>query len=326
MGDFRDYYLGKAKAPVLTIFIGGNHEASNYLFDLYHGGWVCPNIYFMGYSGVVRYGGLRIGGLSGIFNDRHYDLGYYERPPYDHSAIRSIYHFRRFEIFKLAQLKPASLDIFMSHEWPTGIYNYGNTAELLKWKPFFKAEMERNELGAKPLEELLTKIRPRHWFSAHLHTFFQAAYPHVDGSRTKFMALDKCLPNRKFLEIIEIPDDGTRTLSYDPEWLEIVKASDSLMNTGRGITKLPESLEISQSPQLSLESHLFPANFSPASPTANSNPQTDAFCKALGIPNRVSKTMLDNRLTLQHNPDKICLDLDDARNGEQNPDEIQLDI
>ena len=31
MCTFYKYYSGEAIAPVLTIFIGGNHEASNYL-------------------------------------------------------------------------------------------------------------------------------------------------------------------------------------------------------------------------------------------------------------------------------------------------------
>jgi len=31
MQDFWQYYCGQKKAPYLTIFIGGNHEASNYL-------------------------------------------------------------------------------------------------------------------------------------------------------------------------------------------------------------------------------------------------------------------------------------------------------
>jgi lariat debranching enzyme len=34
LGDFNHYYSGKKKAPYLTIFIGGNHEASNYLREL----------------------------------------------------------------------------------------------------------------------------------------------------------------------------------------------------------------------------------------------------------------------------------------------------
>ena len=57
MNSFRRYYSGEAKAPCLTIFVGGNHEASNYLWELYYGGWAAPNIYFLGYAGVVRFGG-----------------------------------------------------------------------------------------------------------------------------------------------------------------------------------------------------------------------------------------------------------------------------
>ena len=34
LNTFYKYYNGEKKAPVLTIFIGGNHEASNYLLEL----------------------------------------------------------------------------------------------------------------------------------------------------------------------------------------------------------------------------------------------------------------------------------------------------
>ena len=34
MNDFYKYYSGELIAPYLTIFIGGNHEASNYLREL----------------------------------------------------------------------------------------------------------------------------------------------------------------------------------------------------------------------------------------------------------------------------------------------------
>lgn len=56
------YYSGERRAPILTIFIGGNHEASNYLQELPYGGWVAPNIYYMGRASVIKFGDLRIGG------------------------------------------------------------------------------------------------------------------------------------------------------------------------------------------------------------------------------------------------------------------------
>ena len=37
LGTFYRYYTGEKVAPVPTIFVGGNHEASNYLQELCHG-------------------------------------------------------------------------------------------------------------------------------------------------------------------------------------------------------------------------------------------------------------------------------------------------
>ena len=39
----------------------------------FYGGWVAPNIYYMGFSNVVRFGGLRIAGLSGIYKENDYE-------------------------------------------------------------------------------------------------------------------------------------------------------------------------------------------------------------------------------------------------------------
>ena len=41
----------------------------------FHGGWLAPNIFFLGSAGCVRVNGLRIAGMSGIFNKHHYHQG-----------------------------------------------------------------------------------------------------------------------------------------------------------------------------------------------------------------------------------------------------------
>jgi len=75
LGTFHQYYSGKQVAPLLTIVIGGNHEASNYQWELYHGGWLAKNIYYMGAAGSVLVDGLRIVGASGIYKDHDYGKG-----------------------------------------------------------------------------------------------------------------------------------------------------------------------------------------------------------------------------------------------------------
>lgn len=241
MCTFYKYYSGEKIAPMLTIFIGGNHEASNYLQELPYGGWVAPNIYYLGYASVVTVAGVRIAGLSGIYKSQHWMQGHYEKPPYNEDTIRSIYHIRNLEIFRLKQLT-GNIDVFLSHDWPSGITKYGNENVLLKRKPFFKNDIENNMLGSPPSMELLEHHYPSYWFSAHLHCKFAALVPEKDGTRvTKFLALDKCLPKRKFLQVVEIehnPDLPVK-LYYDLEWLTILYLTNHLLSVKSGIHYMP---------------------------------------------------------------------------------------
>lgn len=259
-------------APILTIFIGGNHEASNYLQELPYGGWVAPNIYYLGYAGVITVNGIRIAGISGIYKGHDFLRGHHEFPPYNDKTCRSVYHVRQLEVFRLMQLS-GKVDIFMSHDWPRGIQEYGNKAQLLRFKPHFMEDIESGQLGSRPLEELLKAVQPTYWFAAHLHCKFAALVPHTrnhiksrnadDASSsssnesedenedndsnqlqenvvaapvpvTKFLALDKCLPRRRFLQVLDIPSnessEGKLTLKYDAEWLSILRTTNHLIS------------------------------------------------------------------------------------------------
>ncbi|KAL0429260.1 UNVERIFIED_CONTAM: Lariat debranching enzyme [Sesamum radiatum] len=224
MNSFWKYYSGEKAAPCPTIFIGGNHEASNYLWELYYGGWAAPQIFFLGFAGVVKFGNVRIGGLSGIYKAHHYYSGHYEKMPYNEQDIRSIYHVREYDVHKLMQVQEP-IDIFLSHDWPLGITDHGNVKGLLRKKPLFEQEILEGTLGSRAAADLMAKLRPSYWFSAHLHCKFSALVQHGEnGPVTKFLALDKCLPGRKFLQIVEIESEvGPYDLHYDEEWLAITR-------------------------------------------------------------------------------------------------------
>ncbi|KAG6831362.1 hypothetical protein H0H87_005373 [Tephrocybe sp. NHM501043] len=292
--DFHKYYSGARKAPLPTIVIGGNHEASNYMWELYHGGWLAPNIYFLGHAGSIIVNGLRISGASGIYKGHDFPRGHYERLPYDKSTSRSIYHIREYCVRKLSLLPQP--DIFLSHDWPESIVHYGDLQNLLRHKRYLKTDILNGNLGSPPLMGLLRNLKPKWWFAAHMHTRFEAKVPHVDPTEceipplavvnpdeiliddeettdgransatttlkvnpdeitlsdeelevtaslqppiaapsvTNFLALDKCLPRRHFLEVVDIPTpefDQTKVTSYsepalslDPVWLAITRA------------------------------------------------------------------------------------------------------
>ncbi|XP_029385809.1 lariat debranching enzyme [Echeneis naucrates] len=315
MQTFYKYYSGEKKAPVLTIFIGGNHEASNHLQELPYGGWVAPNIYYLGYAGVVRYKGVRIGGLSGIFKSRDYRKGHHEFPPYSPDTLRSVYHIRNIEVFKLKQIQ-MPIDIFMTHDWPRGIYYYGSTGELLRKKKFLRQEVESNTLGSPAAEELLAHLQPSYWFSAHLHVKFAAVMQHPPKGNaaarvTKFLSLDKCLPYREFLQIVDVPErpGSSDGLEYDPEWLAILKATNSLQRTTPHSWNPPENnglherwdFRASEAAMMQVVEDFsgelaIPDNFSRtvpaydpsrpqphATPSCNANPQTTELCATLGL-------------------------------------------
>ncbi|KAG7254403.1 hypothetical protein CRUP_027443 [Coryphaenoides rupestris] len=315
MQTFYKYYSGEKKAPVLTIFIGGNHEASNHLQELPYGGWVAPNIYYLGYAGVVRYRGVRIGGISGIFKSHDYRKGHHEFPPYDPETMRSVYHIRNIDVFKLKQIR-MPVDVFMSHDWPRGIYHHGHTEELLRKKKFLRREVESDTLGSPAAAELLDHLQPGYWFSAHLHVKFAAVVQHAakanGASRTtKFLSLDKCLPYREFLQVVEIPDrsDSAAGLEYDPEWLAILKSTDSLQKTTAHPWVPPQNnglhlrwnFSASEAEMTAVVDELsgeltVPDNFSrtvlaydPANPrprtppSHGANPQTTELCATLGL-------------------------------------------
>ena len=404
LGDFHQYYSGERAAPYLTLFIGGNHEASNHLFDLYYGGWVAPNIYYLGAANVLRYGPLRIAGASGIWKGYNYRKPHYERAPYSGDDKRSVYHIRELDVRKLLQVR-TQVDIGLSHDWPRGIEWKGDSRSLFRFKKHLEADAQKNELGSPAAKYLLDHLRPQYWFSAHLHCKYSAVInaelekgnstsqkplrpamvagngfianlspsnadeigidldsdgdgdskveasepapapgitvsddlrarlpdsfkksttpapgsnplpSEIKNTMTRFLALDKCLPNRDFLQLLDVQpaeaQSSTYTSSdvplrfcYDKEWLAITRVFSNELQGGPSVKDrgkayyrplIEESEKWVDEHFVTNDKMVVPENFEQTAPphspsTANlneseqyQNPQTVAFCQLLDI-------------------------------------------
>ena len=205
----------------------------------------------------------------------------------------------------------------LSHDWPNGVTDYGDVDKLLRFKKHFREEIEQNRLGSPPARDILDTVKPEFWFSAHLHCKFAAIIPHQNTQQTtKFLALDKCLPRRQFLQVVEIGDpvgeDDSVVMKYCPTWLAILRSTNHLLSVERRSRYTPgpggkerwdfrpTEEEVSEVKKLMKDDLEVPYNFEQTAlayketggklnmrnvpkPQPTTNNQTTEFCAALGI-------------------------------------------
>ena len=66
--------------------------------------------------------------------------GHYEVPPYQNDTMRSAYHVRELDVYRLLQLR-RPVDVALSHDWPRGIAHHGDKAQLFRAKTFLRREV-----------------------------------------------------------------------------------------------------------------------------------------------------------------------------------------
>lgn len=107
---------------------------------------------------------------------------------------------------------------------------------------------------------------------------------------TKFLSLDKCLPRREFLQVVEIPsandETGDYDFYYDLEWLAITRAAHPYLSTSYNQLPLPPDDELKvkiQEEKEFLEGRLktgaldlkIPHNFEATAPAYNPHERPD---------------------------------------------------
>jgi lariat debranching enzyme len=223
MGSFYKIASGERKVPCPVVLISGNHEAMDLVFQLPFGGYIAPNVYYMGRGGQLLVGDILISGISGLYKSGEYYNPVKEtfplRTPADiHTAI-GIRAFTDFQLFGLKKTQ-----IMMSHDWPSTIPSKYATNFLRKVRPdLIESDMKGTfglPLGMKFIEE----VKPSTWFAAHHHLSMTIKI----NDQTNFCALTKPRRNNKWYIIADI--EGTMgPIKIAGEWISILKATGDVM-------------------------------------------------------------------------------------------------
>ncbi|KAJ4354424.1 lariat debranching enzyme [Didymosphaeria variabile] len=272
MHDFHEYYSGARSAPYLTIFIGGNHEASNYMWELYYGGWAAPNIYYMGAANVIRLGSLRIAGLSGIWKGYNYRKPHHERLPYNNDDVKSIYHVRELDVRKLLQLR-SQVDVGLSHDWPNGMEWKGNYGQLFRFKPYFEQDAKNGQLGSIAATTVLERLRPPLWFSAHMHAKFTAVWEHAGGpDLPTFQHEETNVPAASNEDEVDLDIDDTPVVEAPKNDAEIDLDLDEEAEPSSSAPKQDQSANAPAQGKLDDIRSLLPDSFAPPPTSSNFAP------------------------------------------------------
>ncbi|TFY67350.1 hypothetical protein EVJ58_g1673 [Rhodofomes roseus] len=360
LGEFWKYYTGEKVAPVLTLVIGGNHEASSYFWELYHGGWIAPKIYFLGHAGCVQLSSptvfLSHDWPQGI--EHHGDLRYLlRRKPHFRDDVKKgilgspplmdLLHTLKPDWWFAAHLH-CRFEARVMHGPPAQAESIGQSGSSVTAAGENPDEIAIEDGGGEGAGEAAGSERPRSTPAPEVANAADQTQPAAPVNpdeimlddeveqvaspppppppqrATRFVALDKCLPRRQFLEIVDIPEPaehqssaaGEQTapvLSFDPEWLAVTRAFHSYMPTGPSQMMYPEESAAREAVEKELawvkehvkttkveECQAFVVTAPPPNPATDSgnpeqgqqpphhpNPQTQAFCSMLEIENKI---------------------------------------
>lgn len=203
MGDFAEFFSGRQQFPWPVHFIGGNHEPYGFLDLTPEGACLAKNCHYLGRTGCVELGRLRLAGISGVYSESHYQE---QRPSVTKVADTSKKLYTYFNDDDLSKLMACEKpDILLMHDWPSGIIADQDQA-------LFGRELNSARhaaIGNDHLRTLVELLGPRLVLCGHMHRAYSSTIMLDDGSSCTVRCLPKIDAGIEAVAVFETGVDGT---------------------------------------------------------------------------------------------------------------------
>ena len=203
IGDFPDFFNGRATFPWPVYFIGGNHEPYGLLDAIPEGGRVIHHCTYVGRAGVIEAGGLRIAGLSGIFLAEAFERRRPRLEDLGKTSKKEFTYFRKEDVDRVAGFD--SIDILVVHEWPDGVIAPEDADEFENIRRSSRYDAVGNEY-ARLLMEVL---EPRLVLCGHMHKRYHNRIRLESGKIVDVRCLAHMGMGRDAISIYRIAQDGS---------------------------------------------------------------------------------------------------------------------
>lgn len=202
VGEFPNFYTGKAMFPWPIWFIGGNHEPYGFLDRCSAGEAIAPNCFYLGRVGAVMLEGVNVVGVSGVYREERFTRGRPDIAQCDRYSNQEYIGFTEAEIERALELR--SPDILLLHDWPCGAINPADAAQFVTCK----YSIDYTTVGNEYARLLVDFLVPQWVLCGHLHVKYRHRIAGNSGRETQFLALANVQSGRDAIAFFRVTPEG----------------------------------------------------------------------------------------------------------------------
>ncbi|MGB3507685.1 MAG: metallophosphoesterase [Microcoleaceae cyanobacterium] len=206
LGDFIDFYQQRAIFPWPIWFIGGNHEPYGFLDRINPGTEITKNCYYLGRVGSVVLAGLKVVGVSGIYQEENFRVSRPEISQMNSYSNKEYIGFTESEIIQALDYK--STDILLLHDWPANIINPADAKEFEQQR---RSRGYYNLVGNEYARMLVDELKPKLVVCGHLHKSYRNQISLISGSFTDICCVANVISGLDAMAVFHLSKTGKIT-------------------------------------------------------------------------------------------------------------------